>query len=176
MKRDIPTSSLKDITIFVQHCIKSLIQLYHVSTFSNHKKLRKLTLNTIKFWMQFQGFLLAKIRKCNQRTKRKQKLWMKPGLLSLYPNSFYLCLDILIAFWSLSIMFFLESTFRNSYSICKVTHYANIWNCLISYNPVCALKNYALMHHIIKSNQCFMHERIINNLLKKAEGIKLKYR
>ena len=168
-KRDIPTFSLKSITIFVQHCIKSFIQPYHVSTFSNHKKLRKLTLNTIKFWMQFQGFFVGQDKKMQLKNKKKTKVMDEAWFVKFIPKKFLSLPWYLIELISFSITFY-------SYSICKVPHYAIIWNCLISYNPVCALKNYALMHHIIKSNQCFMHERIINNLLKKAEGIKLKYK
>ena len=167
MKSDIPSFSLKNITIFVQHCIKSFIQPYHVATFSNHKKLRKLTLNTIKFWMQFQGFFVGQDKKMQLKNKKKTKVMDEAWFVKFIPKQFLSLSWYLIKLISFSITF---------YSICKVTHYAKIWNCLISHNPVCAMKNHALMHHIIKSNQCFMHERIINNLLKKAEGIKLKYK
>ena len=103
------------------------------------------------------------------KNKKKTKVMDEAWFVKFIPKQFLSLSWYLIELISFSITFY-------SYSICKVTHYANIWNCLISYNPVCALKNYALMHHIIKSNQCFMHERIINNLLKKTEGIKLKYK
>ena len=114
LKRDTPSSSLKGITIFVQHCIKSFIQPYHVSTFSNHKKLRKLTLNTIKFWMQFQGFFVGQDKKMQLKNKKKTKVMDEAWFVKFIPKQF-----LSLPWYLIELIFFLV-TFIYSYSICKV--------------------------------------------------------